>query len=456
MPTTPPDQFSPDLRESLVRLARRSDRTMPAVFAGREDELGLLDVAVQGTQEGEVGHTVVIKGVPGAGKTTLLNEYASRCLLANDDGERVVVPVPLQPEDVDTTPEALVQAVDRRFREFNELDQWRRRVDSWQGRAALVGNALFAAATRKRFGEFLKSAKAPDSLPAALEDYMAFKLEKRPCTLVLLVDEAQNLNDSDRVKRHLSALHGGNQGPAQVLLACFGLADTDDRLADLGLSRLARDHVRTIGTLSPDAAKKVVYGTIERGISSYEFDDGPFDEQRRKEWIDKATAIVLAESADFAHHLTNGCCALAEALLRDGIADEPPTDAVAAECRRHKGEYYAARLRKWSAHTTALAHAFDGSRDGWTRIEDVVDMLAKVDNRGEPVDRGAALTVFDELCAEGYVAQQETDCKPALPSMETHLAEKRMAADPHSKAMRAVRSVLDARARRRRAQSRAD
>ena len=65
------------------------------------------------------------------------------------------------------------------------------------------------------------------------------------------------------------------------------------------------------------------------------------------------------------------------------------------------------------------------------------------------------MTVFDELCAEGYVVQRETDCKPALPSMEAHLAEKRMAADPHSKAMRAVRSVLDARARRRRAQSRA-
>ena len=93
------DRTQPELRESLVRLARRSDRTMPIVFAGREDEFRLLDVAVQGTQEGEAGHTVVIKGVPGAGKTTLLNEYANRRLLANDDGERVVVPVPLRPEE---------------------------------------------------------------------------------------------------------------------------------------------------------------------------------------------------------------------------------------------------------------------------------------------------------------------------------------------------------------------
>ena len=178
--------------------------------------------------------------------------------------------------------------------------------------------------------------------------------------------------------------------------------------------------------------------------------------KQRKEWIGKATATVLAESADFPHHLTNGCCALAEALLRDGIADEPPTDAVVAECWRHKREYYEARLRKWSAHTTALAHAFDGSRNGWTRIEDAVDVLATVDNRGEPVERGTALAVFDELCAEGYVVQQETDCKPALPSMATHLAEKRMAADPHSKAMKAIRPLLDARAERRRAQSRTE
>ena len=343
--------------------------------------------------------------------------------------------------------------MDRKFRELNELDQWRRRVDAWQGTAALVANVLFAAATRKRFSEFTKFASAPASLPAALEDYMAFKLGTRPCTLVLLVDEAQNLHDSASVRRHLSALHGGIQGRAQVLLACFGLADTDDRLADLGLSRLARDHVRTIGTLSPAAAKRVAYSTIERGIDSYEFGDGSLDEQRRKAWIDKATTTVLAESADFPHHLTNGCCALAETLLREGIADEPPTDAVIAACRRHKQDYYEARLRKWSAHTTALAHAFDGSRSGWTRIEDVVDVLATADNRGERVDRDAALTVFDELCAEGYVVQQETECKPALPSMETHLAAKRMAADPHSKAMRAMRPVLEARAERQRTQS---
>ena len=428
---------------------------MPVVFAGREDEFDLLEAAVEGTQEGEVGHTVVIKGVPGAGKTTLLNEYARRLLLANDDRDRLTVPVPLQPEDIDATPAALVQAVDRKFREFNELDQWRRRVDAWQGKVALVGNALFATATRKHFGEFLESAKAPNSLPAALEDYMAFKLGKRPCTLVLLVDEAQNLNDSDMVKRHLSALHGGIQGRAQVLLACFGLVATDSRLADLGLSRLARDHVKTIATLSRDAAKKVVYGTIERGVDSHKFDDGPLDDQRRKDWIDKATATVLSESADFPHHLTNGCCALAETLLRKGVGDEPPTDEVAAECRRHKRDYYEARLRKWAAHTLALAHAFDGSRDGWTRIEDAVDVLATVDDRGEPVERGAALTMFDALCAEGYVVQQEADCKPVLPSMETHLAEKRMGADPHSKAMRAIRLVLDARANRPRAPSQA-
>jgi len=47
-------------RHSLARLAESSDRASPAVFAGRDDEIRLLNAAVRGTQRGETGHTVVI------------------------------------------------------------------------------------------------------------------------------------------------------------------------------------------------------------------------------------------------------------------------------------------------------------------------------------------------------------------------------------------------------------
>ena len=110
--------LSPDVRRSLALIAERSDRASPTVFAGREDEFDLLDVAVRGVQRNEGGHTVVIQGVPGAGKTALLNEYAGRLLTASASTEKPVIPVPLLPGDINASPASIVQAIDRQFREF--------------------------------------------------------------------------------------------------------------------------------------------------------------------------------------------------------------------------------------------------------------------------------------------------------------------------------------------------
>ena len=42
-----------------------------------------------------------------------------------------------------------------------------------------------------------------------LNDYIAFRFDRRESTIVLLVDEAQSLTDSTQVRTHLDALHGG-------------------------------------------------------------------------------------------------------------------------------------------------------------------------------------------------------------------------------------------------------
>ena len=200
------------VRESLTQLAESSDRTSPTVFAGREDEFNLLDAAVRGTQRNEVGHTVVIHGVPGAGKTTLLNEYAARLLAASDKMGRSTIPVPLHSGDLDAPPAAILQAMDRKFREFE------------------ASNALLAAFTKRDFKDFKPSAKTPSSLSDALDDYVALRFDRRESTIVLLVDEAQNLIDTTQVRKHLESLHGGIMGQTQVVLACFGLANTTSRL----------------------------------------------------------------------------------------------------------------------------------------------------------------------------------------------------------------------------------
>ena len=411
----------PVVRDALTRLAESSDRTSPAVFVGREDELGLLESAVRGVQRDEAGHTVVIQGLPGAGKTALLNEYAARLLTANASAERPIIPVPLQPGAINAPPAAIVQEIDRQFREFKSSSEWGRRIGRAVNGASLVAHALFAALTKKNFNDFRASTQAPDSLPIALEDYVAFRFDRRESTIVLLVDEAQNLHDTIRVRDHLGTLHGGIGGRTQVRLACFGLGNTSDRLRKLGLSRLASGHVRSIGALSTKDAKRTVTGTLEAALADF-----PFDEVLRKRWIGAAAATIHAESANFPHHLANGCRALAQIALDEGIGDEPPAEKLRDQCREHKRQYYDARLRPWAKHMTALVHAFAAEEAKLTPIEDTVHTLMASDDFGRPVDENTAATVIEELCASGYVEQNMGVCRPALPSLASYLKQMQL------------------------------
>lgn len=404
------------VRDSLARLAESSDRASPTVFAGREDEFDLLDAAVRGAQRGEPGHTVVIHGVPGAGKTALLNEYAARLLAADGGTEKPTIAVPLRPGDLDAAPVAIVQEIDRQFREFEASDVWQERLNRVVGGASLLGNALFAASTKRDFNDFRPSARAPDSLPVALDDYFAFRFDRRDSTIVLLVDEAQNLDDTAQVRRHLDALHGGVRTRTTVLLACFGLTNTTDRLRELGLSRLATGHVRSIGALSDEDAQRTVTGTLSAALADVAFRD----DAGREQWIGAVVATILTDSANFPHHLANGCRALAEIVLDEGIGESPPIERLRDRCQDHRREYYDARLRPWAHHMTALAQAFSNERDGWTPVADVKRALVASDDFGDPVDGGTATTMLKELCANGYVEQYAGACRPVLPSLSSH------------------------------------
>ena len=412
------------VRDALVRLAESSDRASPTVFAGREDEFDLLNAAVRGSQRGEPGHTVVIHGVPGAGKTALLNEYAARLLEDSGGMAGPTIAVPLRPGDLDAPPVAILQEIDRQFHLFEASSVWPDRLNRVAGGAFLLGNALFAAATKRDFNEFRPSAKAPDSLPIALDDYFAFRFDRRDSTIVLLVDEAQNLNDMVQVRRHLDALHGGVRARTTVLLACFGLANTIERLRELGLSRLATGHARSIGVLSADDAERTVAGTLDAALADFAF-HGPSADARREQWIASATATILAESGNFPHHLANGCRALAKIVLDEGIGEAPPMERLRERCRDHRREYYDARLRPWADHMTALAQAFSNEQDGWTPVADVKRELMAGDDFGDPVDRGKATTMLKELCANGYVEQRAGTCRPVLPSLSSHFADIR-------------------------------
>lgn len=439
---THPGDFKDDLRESLTRLAETSDRVSPTVFVGRDDEFDLLDTAVRAVRRAQVGRTVVVSGVPGAGKTALLNEYATRLMGAKKDDDGPVIPVPLRCDEMDAPPGALMQAMDRQLLALGASESWRGKANRLAAKASWMGNALSAIATKRNCRELLPSAQAPNSLDTALADYALTRFDVKYSTFVLLVDEAQNLPDTKQVRSYLSAMHNGVHGGAKVLLACFGLGSTQRHLVDLGLSRLSRDHARSIGPLSSKDARRAVHETIGTALSSHTFDQGSLDDNRREQWINAATNAILSHSANFPHHLTNACISLAQILLRKGIEGAPPLHDLAMECRRCKREYYDARLHSWEDHLTALAHAFVEDSEGWTPADDVRQVLMAADDAGDPVKNKKVSSILDSLCAYGYVERRGQFYRLTLPSLAGHFEELRRELDPRNQATQAVRAAL--------------
>ena len=448
MPSRP---LPSDVYAALAHLTKMSDRDHPMVFVGREREFELLDSAIYGTQHGGVGRTVVVQGVPGAGKTSLLNEHAKRISTREQgdrEGQPPVVPVPLRPNDLDAPPAAIIEEIDRQYRAFVALDERSARLDGAVNSAMLAARTLFASftnrdsCTKRDFSEFKPSARAPASLPIALDEYVSFRVGRKGSTVMLLVDEAQNLEDTPHVRRHLDALHGGVRGSTHMLLACFGLANTVERLRTLGLSRLATGHVRTIGPLSDEDASQVVTDTLEVALSGYAFDEGAPDDVQRERWIGKAAGAILRESANFPHHLANGCRGLAEIVLSEGVGAEPPVEALRRKCRGYRADYYNTRLLPWAPHTIALSLAFGNRDDEWIPATDLVQSLMAADNRGLPVDQATAVQVMDELRDNGYVEERDGSCRCAVPSLMSHFKAALGNLPPDNQAARLVLDAL--------------
>ena len=425
----------------MARMADVSDRTPPAVFVGREDEIALLDAAVRGVRRGDVGHTVVVQGLPGAGKTALLHEYGSR-ILASDASDGLVVPVPLGPEDLDMPPLAMVRTIDQSFLDHDAQGTWRRRINQVLAKGMVVGDMVVAAMTKKTIGDFRPTADAPESFGLALNEYAAFRFGAKSTTFLLLLDEAQSVPDTNRARAYLSALHRGIGGGVKVVLVCFGLSNTTERLRGLGLSRLASDHVRTLDALSNDEAKETVRKTLEIALADFTFDHGSSDERERSRWIGTATNAIVKDSGNFPHHLANGCKELGRILLAEGISREPPVGRLREMCGKRRREYYDARLAPWRNHITALAYGFGEAAAGWSSVADVVNAVMAADEYGMPVQRQTAIAALEGLRDASLIEVSKGACRPIVPSMGAYFRELRADGGQDNAVAMALRAAL--------------
>ena len=444
-------QADPALPTAVAAMLRRvvvaADRASPLVFAGRDREFDLLRQVVEGVAGGFPGQTAVVFGVPGVGKSALRWEYRNRLLATADDP--AAIGIPLRPGDLEKAPLDLVKAMDQELRAM--ADSGAVRV---LNEVVDVGKRAVSLLARQDAWAGTLGVDANSTLKAVLDRYLeaGLSLNRQRATLLLLVDEAQNIPDTRQARDNLDSLHGADFGRAKAGLVCFGLHNTRQRLADLGLSRLAAERVVRLGALAANEASQLV----DESLAAIVYADGEAKWRAylaargmgRKEWTCWRSAVartILAESADFPHHLANGVRELAKIIHAEGVNGVPPIEALQHECGKRRREYYDHRLAKFKDHTIALGAAFAPAEQHDTAREDVVlAALMAANNRGLAVSGATAENVITGMIANGFLEPVGTSgtLRIALPSLATYLNEEYRGRPPDHAALRNLQEAL--------------
>ena len=422
----------PEHIETALRdFDRRRDRASPPVFAGRASELAFLHDAVAAAQSGAEGITAVVQGVPGVGKSALCRQFEMELGSAVGD-EKPVAVIAKDCDFFDRPSLSMVKelAADvpvrmdllRRLPGFEKADDHVRRIVGFATALLKRGSSLDLAMQAMNLDQ-------SSSLGTALDTF-AETMWPEGITLILAVDEMQNLEDTPHVRRNLQAIHG-KRFDTNIAIVGFGLQDATATLHRLGLSRLGADQVRTLGCMDEADAARLVDETFDYlGLQSEREDwlayakQLGFGAEDWTSWRNAAKDVILEESANFPHHLVNGIRGVCRIVL-DGELRQRELDALRQQCRNSKKEYYAARLAPFARHTLALASALRKADDaGEVDAAIMLAALEQSDNHGRGTDADTASAVLDGLIARGLLVERGTTVAVGVPSMTGYLADE--------------------------------
>ena len=424
-------QMPEHIEAALRDFDRRRDRASPPVFTGRASELAFLHDAVAAAQSGAEGITAVVQGVPGVGKSALCRQFETELGSAVGDQK----PVAVIAKDCDFFDRPSLRMVKelaadvpvrmdllRRLPGFEKADDHVRRIVGFATALLKRGSSLDLALQAMNLDQ-------SSSLGTALDTF-AETMWPEGITLILAVDEMQNLEDTPHVRRNLQAIHG-KRFDTNIAIVGFGLQDTTATLHRLGLSRLGADQVRTLGCMDEADAARLVDETLDYLGLQAEREDWlayanqfGFGAEDWTNWRNAAKNVILEESANFPHHLVNGIRGVCRIVL-DGELRQRELDVLRRLCRNSKKDYYAARLAPFARHTLALAAALRRANDtGEIDASIVLAALEKSDNHGRATEASTASAVLDGLIDRGLLVERGTTVAVGVPSMTGYLADE--------------------------------
>ncbi len=395
------DIQSEDMRVALREFAKGpSDKNYPPYFAGRRELVSSIEDAVETSwsmhESGRAQNRSsvrVIYGAPGAGKSSMLMHLEScwgegSYLSAGMGGTMRRGPVPLM-VDLQSCelfhPESvlycLAQALSR--------DGQARLAVSRQESRRVEGGLSVGLGRAGVSSEHLEGYAVAKGLRALVE---AFPLEEWRRPIVLGIDEAQNTaGDRDSpTGRFLQALHANAMGLPLTVMLC-GLSDTVGRLGELGLSRLSRSCIHSLGCLGGDEVEELKHGFCGHfGIGL----------KGREAELDR----ILRLADCWPSHITHALGAFAEAYLEQGC-DIGKVDFAAVgreSLRRRKWHYNDRRSSEMCCSKALLSRVMarvDGSQDQSDVIEIIEREASAKQGRKRLADR-----LPEEMDAEAYFA----------------------------------------------------
>ena len=376
MPKSIPYQtrFSKEEIFNIRDFSLQSERGAPLFFAGRESLRQHIQHRLNRLERSadDDVYTEVVQGSPGVGKTSLLRQ-----IKAESDSENIAV-VSMHGENLN---EALT-FVELFLREFPiDMNQAHRFIESrWKTSLETpinLGRGIWSLIT-----EVLA-----ETGPGQLDKFV-----------LLFIDEAQLIRESEGINPILTALHTRQTNALKIMPVFAGLNDTSLNLAKAGVSRIGNALHRLIGL-----NKEESLSVVNHFLMSPKFGLRRAFERRDQNLIMKALSIA---SEGWPCHLHCYMQAFAKVLLED-VRDIKPTGAIDLEKvldLGHRSRISYCQQRLASARLThemrdvlsVLAHKHGPKSFDWRDIKECAIEL-EVDNqeRQQSVARAVHSGVLD-------------------------------------------------------------